>query len=120
MLDADVEVMWTGPKIVPESLPADHFKTVNASFRRQVSLWDNWAWEAYFRGHPADLSPLLSGSYLNPVLSECTGHPTSTAKLWQILGPNADYVWNSERYAANAASEDASYKVWAARSETPP
>lgn len=119
-LDPEIEVMWTGPQIVSEVLTVAHFTPVNASFRRQVSLWDNWAWEEFFSGHPAGLAQVLTGTYLNPVLSECVGHPPSTGNQWRILGPAADYAWNPERFAASSAAERTSYDAWAARGEPAP
>lgn len=40
-LPADVEVAWTGPKVISDEIPAEHLRAVTATLRRKPFLWDN-------------------------------------------------------------------------------
>ena len=49
-LDADVNVMWTGPSICAD-IPAPAVETVSGHFRRAPFIWWNWPVDDYCRTH---------------------------------------------------------------------
>jgi hypothetical protein len=111
-LHPDIDVMWTGTDIEPTTMSAGDMKTIDASLKRKVAIWDNWPnTPGSFTGRTGDLYTATNGYYTNPVLNEFPGpaHPWST--FAEVLGPIADYLWDAERYASGTAGGD-SYKRW--------
>jgi hyaluronoglucosaminidase len=98
-LDANVDVMWTGPLIFSDVLTPAKLAEIDGYLKRKVILWDNWP--PLLRapeGRSPDL-PLAAGGILsNAVLSEGAANPIGD--FWQVLGPIADYAWNPESYQA--------------------
>lgn len=41
-LDPQVEIFWTGPKVISTEYPADHLQEVAGRLRRRPLLWDNY------------------------------------------------------------------------------
>jgi hyaluronoglucosaminidase len=78
-LPADIEVFWTGPKIISDSYPASHLQAVAARLQRKPLLWDNYPVNdarrlcpflhlAPFNNRdPAQLRSLSSGHLANPM-----------------------------------------------------
>jgi hyaluronoglucosaminidase len=115
-LHPDIEVMWTGTDVEPPTISAGDLTGINMSLGRHVSIWDNWpTTSSEFTGRSADLPTAAMSFFTNPVLSECNGHPADASAFDPVLGPIADYLWDSERYAASGDSQSASYNAWQAR-----
>lgn len=115
-----IEVLWTGREIVPRSIDAADLVDVNASLARNVSLWDNWAYEGMFARRSGNLATAATSYYVNPVHSECVASRPQTTlpdvtQIQQSLGTIADYTWFAERYASEDASMSASHAAWMAR-----
>ena len=118
-LHPDIEIFWTGVGVEPTTMTAAQLQGINASYRRKVTIWDNWpcAGAAYcggpgFHGRAGDLGGAIQGYYANPVLNEYNGPALPVAKFFDVLGPIGDFTWNPPAYAASAASEDASFAHW--------
>lgn len=78
LLAAEVQVMWTGPKVVSHQYPASHLQEVGKLLRRRPILWDNYPVNdaerltPYLHLRPAlrDVDTLqqhCSGQLLNPM-----------------------------------------------------
>jgi hypothetical protein len=74
-LDGAVEVFWTGPEIVSETIGADHLRAVGEVLRRRPVIWDNFHANDYdirrvyagpLGGRARDLLPLVAGWITNP------------------------------------------------------
>lgn len=57
LVDPEVAVMWTGPEVCSEVIPAEHGEAVAASLRRPVLYWDN---------HPVNDGDMRFDPHLNP------------------------------------------------------
>jgi hyaluronoglucosaminidase len=119
-LDRHIEVMWTGRCGRSCTVTAADFAAPNQSFRRTLSLWDNWPIDdtrccgtvpIRMTGRSADLPGAVSGYYTNPVLNQAGSNLPLHDFLAQ-LGPVMDYMWNAPRYAAGRDAEDRSYGRW--------
>jgi len=108
MVHPDVDVMWTGTAIEPTTMSAGDMKSIDASLKRKVAIWDNWPnAPGSFTGRSGDLYTATSGYYSNPVLNEYPGPAYPWSTFAQVLGPIADFLWFSERYAPSP-----SYALW--------
>lgn len=77
-LDADIDVFWTGPKVISTSYPRAHLLEIADKLRRKPLLWDNYPVndakrltaflhvEAFSRREP-ELAELTSGHLANPM-----------------------------------------------------
>ena len=74
-LHPDIDIFWTGPKIVSRRLTVSHILSVNSIFQRRVTIWDNLNANDYdqrrsclgpFTGRSSNLSSRLSGMLINP------------------------------------------------------
>lgn len=70
-----IEVLWTGPEIIPETIPVDSIQEVSAVLRRAPIIWDNLHANDYdlrrlflgpFAGRPLALREAVRGVLLNP------------------------------------------------------
>ena len=111
-LDPAVEVMWTGPYVVPEAITVAHAQAAQATYGRPVFVWDNTPVNdfprtagrlilaPYARREPG-LSAHVTGVVLNPM------NQASASKV-QLVG-GADFAWNDAAYdparAQRAAAE---------------
>lgn len=41
-LHPDIEILWTGPKVISPDIPAEHLKEITALLKRKPFLWDNF------------------------------------------------------------------------------
>jgi hyaluronoglucosaminidase len=107
---SDVEILWTGASVEPSTMSAADMKAIDASLKRPVTIWDNWPnAPGGFTGRSADLPGAVRGYFSNPVLNEYPGPANPPATFFAALGPIADYLWMSDRYAKNPS---ASYQAW--------
>jgi hypothetical protein len=117
-LHPDIEIFWTGPGVEPTGIAASDLSGIDASYRRKVTIWDNWpcSGASYcspgFHGRSADLPGAIAGYLANPVLNEYNGPALPVEQFYEVVGPIADYLWDAPRYAASTASEDQSYTAW--------
>lgn len=74
-LDPAIEVLWTGPEIISETISVASIRELAAVIRRQPMLWDNLPANDYdmrrlhlgpYSGRPAELRAELTGILLNP------------------------------------------------------
>jgi hyaluronoglucosaminidase len=105
-LDEAVEVMWTGPFVVPAEITVAQAEEAAAVFGRPTFVWDNTpvndfpATEGrlvlapYARRGPG-LSPHVTGIVLNPM------NQAAASKV-QLIG-GADFTWNDADYDADRA-----------------
>ncbi|MGH9112436.1 MAG: beta-N-acetylglucosaminidase domain-containing protein, partial [Acidimicrobiales bacterium] len=105
-LDEAVEVMWTGPFVVPAEITVTQAKEAAAVFGRPTLVWDNTpvndfpATEGrlilapYGRRQPG-LSQHVTGIVLNPM------NQAAASKV-QLIGA-ADFTWNDADYDADRA-----------------
>jgi hypothetical protein len=95
---------------------------VDWSFKRKMSIWDNWptstgccggaAAAPKMTGRSNDLATTITGFYTNPVVNECgpeCGSAMHIDDFIKHLGPVADFAWGPAHYNANV---DASYARW--------
>ncbi|MDZ7789215.1 MAG: beta-N-acetylglucosaminidase domain-containing protein [Xanthomonadales bacterium] len=78
-LDPAVEIYWTGPKVVSETIPVDYIAAVAETLGRKPVLWDNYPvndsprmirhlYLRAFTGRPAGLAEVTAGHAINPAL----------------------------------------------------
>lgn len=115
-LHADIAIFWTGTGVEPPTMNAGQMTAINASYRRKVTIWDNWPCSGGdrcggpgFRGRSGDLPGAIAGYFANPVLNEHPGPALPVARFFEVLGPIADWAWNAKAYAGREA---ASYARW--------
>ncbi|UJR24030.1 hypothetical protein I4U23_026995 [Adineta vaga] len=74
-LHPDIDIFWTGPKIVSQRITVSHILSVNNVLQRRVTIWDNLNANDYdqrrlylgpFSGRSSNLSSRLSGMLINP------------------------------------------------------
>jgi len=74
-LAPDIEVFWTGPEIVSETIEADHLQAVARVLRRKPMIWDNFHANDYdirrvmtgpLAGRAPECRDLVSGWITNP------------------------------------------------------
>ena len=74
-LHGEIEIFWTGPKVISRRLTSSHLCRVNDILQRRVTIWDNLHANDYdqrrlylgpFSGRSSDLSSRLSGLLINP------------------------------------------------------
>lgn len=120
LVDPSVEIMWTGPCVESCTLNAGDIDPVDTSFKRKVSIWDNFptatgccngAWAApRMTGRDATLAGAITALYTNPVVNECHPECNSAVHIQDFfaqLGPVADYGWQPGKY-----DDTASYALW--------
>ncbi|KAF2365124.1 Beta-N-acetylglucosaminidase [Trinorchestia longiramus] len=74
-LAPEIDIMWTGPKVISKTLTVEHIREVSAVMRRPPVIWDNLHANDYdqarvfmgpFCGRSPSLIPLLRGVFTNP------------------------------------------------------
>lgn len=77
-LDADIDIFWTGPKVISTSYPREHLLEIGAKLRRKPLLWDNYPVNdakrltrflhlQAFSGREPELRDLTRGHLANPM-----------------------------------------------------
>lgn len=77
LLDASVEIMWTGEEVCSREISVGHLERVAETIRRRPFLWDNYPVNdgaimsqhlhlRAFTGRPAEIGPLVSAHGINP------------------------------------------------------
>lgn len=75
LLAPDVEIFWTGPEIVPETISVESIQKLKQEIRRKPLIWDNLHANDYdlrrlnlgpYSGRPLGLRTEVSGILLNP------------------------------------------------------
>jgi protein O-GlcNAcase / histone acetyltransferase len=75
LLSAEIDVLWTGPEIVPASIPVDSIERLTARLRRPPVIWENLFANDYdvrrlfcgpYSGRPRDLRDAVRGILINP------------------------------------------------------
>ncbi|HYE29833.1 MAG TPA: beta-N-acetylglucosaminidase domain-containing protein [Methylomirabilota bacterium] len=74
-LDPEIDVFWTGPEIISESISSDHIDDVSRTLKRKPLIWDNLHANDYdgrrfftgpFSGRELGLRHKVAGILLNP------------------------------------------------------
>ena len=114
-LDPGIEVFWTGPEIVSETLPAASLREVAGVLRRKPIIWDN------FHANDYDIRRVYLGPYSGrapEVLGEVSGIITNPNCEHEAnfvpLATLAAYVEDPHGYEARAAYR-AALEKWRAR-----
>ncbi|HKE72593.1 MAG TPA: beta-N-acetylglucosaminidase domain-containing protein [Acidimicrobiales bacterium] len=105
-LDPAVEVMWTGPSVVPAEITVADATAAAGTYGRPVYLWDNTPVNDYpptegrlilapYARRQAGLSGQVTGIVLNPMNQ-------AAASRVQLVGA-ADFAWNDAAYDAGRA-----------------
>ncbi|MDQ8707973.1 beta-N-acetylglucosaminidase domain-containing protein [Streptomyces sp. LHD-70] len=105
-LDPDVEIMWTGPDVVPFEITRDAAAAAEKVWGRKVFLWDNYPVNDFgqsagrlhlapYDKREAGLEQELSGIVLNPM------NQAAASKV--ALYGGADFSWNTADYDARRA-----------------
>lgn len=100
-----IEVLWTGPEIVSDELPAAHARAVAERLRRPPVVWDNLAANDYdlrrlhlgpYAGRPLALRDHVRGVLLNPnVEHEANAPLLHTFAAWRAAAPGE--TWDARR-----------------------
>jgi hyaluronoglucosaminidase len=109
-LDPAVEVMWTGPSVVPAEITVADATAAAGTYGRPVYLWDNTPVNDYpptegrlilapYARRQAGLSEQVTGIVLNPMNQ-------AAASRVQLVGA-ADFAWNDAAYEPGRARKAA-------------
>jgi protein O-GlcNAcase/histone acetyltransferase len=75
LLNAEIEVLWTGPEIVSATIPLDSIERLSQRLRRRPVIWDNLFANDYdvrrlfcgpYSGRPRELRDAVRGILINP------------------------------------------------------
>lgn len=111
-LDKDIEVMWTGEDVIPESVTLDNAEKINNLYGRKMILWWNYPVSDYnvnklalgpIYNLPNDLDSKIGGFIINPM------EFSQASKISVHTG--ADYAWNTGAYDLEKAWSNAIEKV---------
>ena len=103
-LDPGIDVMWTGPDVVPSTITREDLEAARQKLGRKPVLWDNYPVQVGpLAGRAPDLGLTVSGLLANPVIGELGGTPLG--EYWKVLGTVGDYTWLPESYEPNASYE---------------
>lgn len=114
-LDPAVQVMWTGPEIVSESITPEDLHGLTSVLRRKPLIWDNLFANDYdlrrlhlgpYAGRPSSLRAAVSGVLLNPNCEFAVNRPGLETFAEWCMG--ADY----ESAAAHARSRASWRPAW--------
>ncbi|CAF3441569.1 unnamed protein product [Rotaria sp. Silwood1] len=91
-LHPDIDIFWTGPKVISRRITISHILSVNNVLQRRVTIWDNLNANDYdqrrlylgpFTGRSSNLSSRLSGMLTNPNCEfELNFIPLNTLGQW--------------------------------------
>jgi protein O-GlcNAcase/histone acetyltransferase len=71
----EIDVFWTGPEIISQTIPVDHIRELQSVLRRKPVIWDNLHANDYdgqrfycgpYAGRPPELRNLVQGFLTNP------------------------------------------------------
>lgn len=117
-LAPEIDVFWTGPEIISETITAEHVKGVAAQLRRPPVIWDNLHANDYdgrrfycgpYEGRPVELVENVRGILSNPN----TEFPLNFVPL-QTLGRFVQAALGAQPWSPREAYLDA-MEEWAAR-----
>lgn len=112
-LDKDIEVMYTGPGVVPDSLPLSDLEKVTNVYGKDIAIWWNYPVTDYLKNKLAlgpayglDLDLYKHSDYftMNPM-----EHP-ELSKISLMTGAN--YSWNTANYDSNKSWNMAIEKLY--------
>jgi protein O-GlcNAcase / histone acetyltransferase len=75
LLRSEIDVLWTGPEIVPAEIPIDSIQRLSQRIRRRPVIWDNLFANDYdfrrlycgpYSGRSRELLPTVRGMLINP------------------------------------------------------
>ena len=107
-LDDRIEVLYTGPAVVPEGIPAENVDLVKELYGDRLGIWWNYNCNDFLRNKLC-LGPMYG---LDNELGEKTDYFVSNPMGWAELNKvseatAADYSWNTDVYDADASLEAA-------------
>lgn len=107
-LDDRIEVLYTGPAVVPEGIPAENVDLVKELYGDRLGIWWNYNCNDFLRNKLC-LGPMYG---LDNALGEKTDYFVSNPMGWAELNKvseatAADYSWNTDAYDADASLEAA-------------
>ena len=107
-LDKDIEVMWTGEHVIPESVSLEDAEKVNSLYGRKMLLWWNYPVTDY-KVDKLALGPIYNlGNDLATKIGGFIINPMEFAEASKIsIHTGADYAWNTEAYNYNKAWDNA-------------
>ena len=101
-LDPAVEIYWSGPKVVSDTIPVEHIAAVAERLGRKPVLWDNYPVNdsprmirylhlRAFTGRSAGLAEVTAGHAINPALQpHLTTIPAATLPMLYRQGDDYD------------------------------
>lgn len=97
-LDKDIQIMWTGDKVVT-TIDKSSLDFINPLFKRNVFIWWNYPVSDYVADHLL-LGPVYgNGLDIKNDVSAFVSNPMEFAEASKIaLYGIADYTWNMEKY----------------------
>lgn len=104
LIDEDIELMWTGPGVVPPEITKASLRSIVRKYDRNVFIWWNYPvndvlvnnlYMGACEGLEADLYELITGLVANPMNQ-------GYASLVPLF-TTADYLWNPETYDKDAS-----------------
>lgn len=107
-LDKDIEVMWTGEHVIPESVTLEDAEKVNSLYGRKMILWWNYPVTDY-KVDKLALGPIYNlGNDLATKIGGFIINPMEFAEASKIsIHTGADYAWNTEAYNYDKAWDNA-------------
>ena len=107
-LDKDIEVMWTGEHVIPESVTLEDAEKVNSLYGRKMLLWWNYPVTDY-KVDKLALGPIYNlGNDLATKIGGFIINPMEFAEASKIsIHTGADYAWNTEAYNYDKAWDNA-------------
>lgn len=107
-LDKRIQVLYTGPAVVPEGIPADNMDLVKKLYGDRLGIWWNYNCNDFLRTKLC-LGPMYG---LDNALGEKTDYFVTNPMGWADLNKvseatAADYGWNTDVYDADASFDAA-------------
>jgi protein O-GlcNAcase/histone acetyltransferase len=110
----DIMILWTGPRIVPESISKASLQTITGLFGNNVCIWDNLYANDYcphklfigpYTNRPATLYNTIRGMLINPTGLVHTDMFLLTLLADQARGINAHTSWKQRISSLTVAQE---------------
>lgn len=107
-LDSDIEVMWTGESVIPETVTLEDAEKVNNIYNRKMILWWNYPVTDY-KVDKLALGPIYNlGNDLDSKIGGFVINPMEFAEASKItIHTGASYAWNTAAYNYNEAWDNA-------------
>ncbi len=121
LLDPEIDIFWTGPRVCSRSYPKAHLDEVADLLRRRPFLWDNYPVNdsklmspflhlGPFHDRPAELREQIAGQAVNPMnqawLSRLPLHSLATSyELGDAYDPAAAYATACRALCGEALAE---------------